>query len=105
MFKFFLTSGSGSQPIVFQYELMWRARIVIRQLFSVFLVETSNILARTKSNKKEAPYPGKGSDQLAKKKIAPMWYFVLISEFLNFRSPPVDNQFCSGLSSCGARAL
>jgi len=61
---------------------VWRARIVVRPLFSVFLVESSNMLARTKSNKKEAPYPGKISDELlaktTRKKFAWMWYFARI---------------------------
>ena len=84
MFEFPLTCGW--QPILFQSEL-WCARIVVRPLFSAFLVKTSNILARTKSNKKEPPYPGKRSDKLyifkqRKKKFAWMWNFarVLISD-------------------------
>ena len=40
------------------------------------------MLARTKSNKKEAPYPGKISDELlaktTRKKFAWMWYFARI---------------------------
>ena len=51
-----LNSRSLAVAILFQSELVWCARIVVRPLFSVFVVESSNMLARTKSNKKEASY-------------------------------------------------